>query len=87
MRRISILLCALVCCFVLTGSAVAQVKPEILVKQRQAAMTLQGKYFGQIGPMAQGAVQYDANIVARNAGFLAALSRCPGTDSSRPPGR
>ena len=35
------------------GAAFAQVKPEILVKQRQAAMTLQGKYFGPLGAMAQ----------------------------------
>ncbi len=29
----------------MTRIAQAQVKPETLVKQRQAAMTLQGKYF------------------------------------------
>ncbi|HXM82812.1 MAG TPA: cytochrome c [Burkholderiales bacterium] len=57
--------------------ALAQVKPEILVKQRQAAMTLQGKYFGPLGAMAQGKAPYDANIVQRNAGFLDALSKMP----------
>jgi len=57
--------------------AQAQVKPEILVKQRQAAMTLQGKYFGPLGGMAQGKVPYDANVVARNAGYLEALSKMP----------
>ena len=49
-------------------AAVAQVKPEILVKQRQAAMTLQGKYFGPLAGMAQGKLPYDAIIVQRNAG-------------------
>lgn len=57
--------------------AQAQVKPETLVKQRQAAMTLQGKYFGPLGGMAQGKVPYDANVVARNAGYLEALSHMP----------
>jgi cytochrome c556 len=66
------------------GAAFAQVKPEILVKQRQAAMTLQGKYFGPLGGMAQGKVPYDAKIVQRNADYLAALSQMPwdGFDAS-----
>ena len=55
----------------------AQVKPETLVKQRQAAMTLQGKYFGPIGAMVQGKVPYDAAIVTRNAGYLEALAKMP----------
>ena len=55
--------------------ATAQVKPEVLVKQRQAVMTLQGKYFGPMAGMAQGKVPYDANVVRRNAGFLDNLSR------------
>ena len=49
-----------------SAAALAQVKPEILVKQRQAAMTLQGKYFGPMGGMAQGKVPYNADIVAFN---------------------
>jgi cytochrome c556 len=57
--------------------AVAQVKPEILVKQRQAAMTLQGKYFGPLAGMAQGKLPYDASIVQRNAGYLDVLDRMP----------
>ena len=57
--------------------AVAQVKPEILVKQRQAAMTLQGKYFGPLAGMAQGKLPYDANIVQRNAGYLDVLDKMP----------
>ena len=58
-------------------SALAQVKPEILVKQRQAAMTLQGKYLGPIGGMLKGNIPYNADIVARNATFLENLSRMP----------
>ena len=60
-----------------TASAVAQVKPEILVKQRQAVMTLQGKYLGSIGGMLKGNIPYNADIVARNATFLENLSRMP----------
>jgi cytochrome c556 len=55
-------------------TAVSQVKPEILVKQRQAKMTLQGKYVGPLAAMAQGKIPYDAQVVARNAAFLEALS-------------
>ncbi|MGH8670135.1 MAG: c-type cytochrome [Burkholderiales bacterium] len=59
------------------SSALAQAKPEVLVKQRQAAMTLIGKYFGPLGGMAQGKVPYNAQVVQRNAGFLDNLSRMP----------
>ena len=58
-------------------SALAQVKPEILVKQRQAAMTLQAKYFGPLAGMAQGKIPYNADTVAMNAALLDALSRMP----------
>ncbi len=58
-------------------AALAQAKPETLVKQRQAAMTLQGKYFYSIRPMAQGKLPYDAAVVARNAAYLDALTRMP----------
>ncbi len=62
---------------VMSGEALAQAKPETLVKQRQSAMTLMGKYFGPMAGMAQGKVPYDAKIVQRNAGFLDNLSRMP----------
>jgi cytochrome c556 len=55
--------------------AQAQVKPETLLKQRQAAMILQGKYFGPLAGMASGKVPYDANAVQRNAAFLDNLSK------------
>ena len=57
--------------------ALAQAKPDVLVKQRQAAMTLQGKYFGPIGAMMKGAAPYNADTVALNATFLENLSRMP----------
>ena len=60
-----------------SGTALAQVKPEIMVKQRQAAMTLQGKYIGPLGAMAQGKVPFRADVVAYNASLLDALSRMP----------
>jgi cytochrome c556 len=55
--------------------AFAQAKPDVLVKQRQAVMTLQGKYFGPMAAMAQGKAPYNAATVQRNAGFLDNLSR------------
>jgi len=61
----------------ITQAALAQVKPEIMVKQRQAAMTLQGKYFGPLAGMAQGKVPYNADTVAFNAAMFDALSRMP----------
>ncbi len=60
-----------------TLDAVAQAKPEVLVKQRQAVMTLHGKYMGPLGAMAQGKIPYDAKVVQRNAGFLEALTKMP----------
>jgi cytochrome c556 len=59
------------------GAAFAQVKPDVLVKQRQSAMTLIGKYFGPLGGMAQGKVPFDAKIVQRNADYLGALAQMP----------
>ncbi len=68
-------------CFVLgMGYALivsAEDKPEVLVKQRQAAMTLQGKYFGPLQLMAQGKVPFNADIVARNAAYLNVLVKMP----------
>ncbi len=58
-----------------SGAALSQAKPETLVKQRQAVMTLQGKYFGPIAGMATGKVPYNADAVARNATYLENLSQ------------
>ena len=71
------LLAASLAVAVMSGEALAQAKPEVLVKQRQAAMTLMGKYFGPMAGMAQGRVPYNAQVVQRNAGFLDNLSRMP----------
>lgn len=62
----------------LSGAAFAQAKPEVLVKQRQAVMTLQGKYFGPIAGMASGKVTpYNADVVSRNATYLENLAQMP----------
>src|SRR5512139_3356129 len=68
---------ALALCSGYSLTALSQVKPDTLVKQRQAAMTLQGKYFGPLAGMAQGKVPYRADVVAFNASLLDALSRMP----------
>lgn len=77
MKHIGTLLSAAVMGLSISATATAQVKPEQLVKQRQAAMTLQGKYFGPLGAMAQGKAPYDAAVVARNAAYLDVLSKMP----------
>ena len=58
-------------------TAFAQAKPEVLLKQRQAAMTLQSKYLGPIGGMLKGNIPYNADTVALNATFLENLARMP----------
>jgi cytochrome c556 len=60
-----------------SGSALAQAKPEVLVKQRQAAMTLQSKYFGPMARMAQGKAPYNADVVKTNTAYLEVLSKMP----------
>jgi cytochrome c556 len=61
----------------LSFNASAQVKPEVLVKQRQAGMTMIAKYWGPLGGMVAGRVPYDAAVVARNAGYLETLTKLP----------
>jgi cytochrome c556 len=61
----------------LAGTTLAQVKPDVLVKQRQAVMTLQGKYFGPIAGMASGKVPYNADVVSRSATYLENLAQMP----------
>jgi len=58
-----------------TAAVHAQVKPEVLVKQRQAKMILQVKYFGPLVAMAQGKAPFNAAVVQRNAGFIDNLTR------------
>ena len=62
----------------LAGFAAAQVKPEIMVKQRQSAMALIGKYWGPIAGMASGKVSpYNADVISRNATYLENLAQLP----------
>ncbi len=68
---------SLVLCMGFSATAFSQMKPDVLVKQRQAAMTLQGKYFAPLAGMAQGKVPYDAKKAARNASYLHVLSMMP----------
>jgi cytochrome c556 len=58
-----------------SAPAFSQARPDVLVKQRQAAMVLQGKYFGPLNLIAQGKIPYDQKVVVRNAGYLDVLSR------------
>ena len=58
-------------------TVLAQAKPETLVKQRQAAMTLIGKYFGPLNGMATGKVPFNADVADRNADYLEVLSNMP----------
>ena len=60
------------------GMAVAQMKPDTMVKQRQSAMTLIAKYWGPIAGMASGKVSpYNADVVSRNATYLENLAQMP----------
>lgn len=77
MKKTLVALAAALALGAVGGAALAQVKPDVLVKQRQAGMTLIGKYFGPLGGMAQGKVPFNAQVVQRNADYLAALSQMP----------
>lgn len=61
----------------LSLGAAAQAKPEDLVKQRKAALTLVAKYLAPVGAMVQGKAPYDAKVIARNTGYLETLSAMP----------
>jgi len=58
-----------------TLTAHSQARPETMVKQRQAAMTLQLKYLGPLFAMAQGKAPFNAEVVARNAAYLNVLDQ------------
>ena len=74
-KRLASLALAATAAAALTLPAYAQVKPDVLVKQRQSAMVLQGKYFGPMAGMAQGKIPYNQQVVVRNANFLDPLSK------------
>jgi cytochrome c556 len=61
----------------IVATAVAQVRPDVQVRQRQAVMTLQGKYIGPLVGMMKGSVPFSADVAMRNAAFLDALSQMP----------
>lgn len=84
MKHIGTLFSAALIGLVISTTAAAQAKPEVMVKQRQAAMVLQGKYFGPMAAMAQDKAPFKADVVAYNASLLDALSRMPwdGFDAS-----
>ena len=78
MRKTLVLAAVAVALGGLTGIAAAQVKPDVLAKQRQSAMTLIGKYWGPIAGMASGKVSpYNADVVSRNATYLENLAQMP----------
>lgn len=77
MKKTVVAAAAVIAMGAIGGAALAQVKPDVLVKQRQAGMTLISKYFGPLGGMAQGKVPFNAKVVQRNADYLAALSQMP----------
>lgn len=74
------LICAVTTTAISVGAAwtaYPQAKADVQVKQRRAAMILQGKYFGPLAGMQRGTSPYDAAIVARNAKYLEALAGMP----------
>jgi cytochrome c556 len=53
-KKLAALVVSLVICVGYGSVALPQAKPDVMVRQRQAAMTLLGKYFGSIAGMADG---------------------------------
>jgi cytochrome c556 len=60
---------------VVSAAAFSQEKPETLVKQRQAKMTLQWKYLKPLYLMSRDKLPYDAKTVATNAQYLDVLDK------------
>jgi len=77
MKKLLVPAAAIVLGATFSFNAAAQAKPEDLVKQRKAALTMVGKYFGPVGAMVQGKAPWDAAVVTRNAGYLEVLSAMP----------
>ena len=59
----------------ISSVALSQEKPETLVKERKAKMTLQWKYLKPLYLMSRDKLPYDAQTVERNAAFLDALDK------------
>jgi cytochrome c556 len=78
MKKTLVLAAVAVAMSSVAGIAAAQVKPDVLVKLRQSAMTLVAKYWGPIAGMASGKVSpYNADVVSRNATYLENLAQMP----------
>src|SRR5581483_1522284 len=64
--------------FAFAGSvALAQQKPEDIIKYRQSALFLMGQHFGPLAAMAQGKIPYDKESAARNAAVVEYMSKLP----------
>src|SRR5581483_607465 len=57
--------------------ALAQQKPEDIIKYRQSALFLMGQHFGPLAAMAQGKIPYDKESAARNAAVVEYMSKLP----------
>lgn len=74
MRKVITATLALATGCVLAGTAVAQ-SDEEKINYRQAVLVVIGGNFGPMGDMAEGEIDYDAEVFARNAERVADLSR------------
>ncbi len=69
-----------------SGTTLAQVKPEDVIKFRQSVYTVIGWHNRTLGLMIKGQVPYDKDVFARNAALIAQLSQiapdafAPGSD-------
>ena len=73
MRLVSILAGCAVAATVITGTALAQDKPDPSVTARKSVMQLYAFNLGQLGAMAKEEVAYDAEVASKVAGNLALL--------------
>ena len=58
-------------------SALAQPKPENFVKQRKAAFTLMGWYFGPMGPVANGEKPFNKDEATKATALVATMAKLP----------
>ena len=59
------------CC---AATAIAQMKPEVVIDYRQSVMTLIGWNFGPMAAMVKGRIPFDAKEFAKHAGRVAFLA-------------
>lgn len=58
----------------LAATAAAQMKPEVVIEYRRAAMTMIGWNFGPMSAMVKGKIPFDAKEFAKHAERIAALA-------------